>query len=145
MNREIKEHRWTESGASLVEFALVLPVLILVLFGIIDFSLFFYDKHVITNAAREGARRGIISWPADLRDIETGNTEIKSRVIEYAQQYLVTFGAYELTDDDIDITRGSDPFAFGSELVVEVYFEYECCVLPLNLPPIIGKSNMRME
>ena len=39
-----------------VEFALVLPVLLLILFGIINFGTLMYDQAVITNAAREGAR-----------------------------------------------------------------------------------------
>jgi TadE-like protein len=49
----------TKGGAA-VEFALILPVLILILFGIVEFSLIMYDKAVITNASREGARQGII-------------------------------------------------------------------------------------
>lgn len=49
----------SENGASAVEFALVLPLLLLITFGIIEFSVLLYDKAVITNASREGARAGI--------------------------------------------------------------------------------------
>jgi hypothetical protein len=45
-----------EKGASTVEFALVVPVLILLLFGIIQFGMAFGDQLAITHAAREGAR-----------------------------------------------------------------------------------------
>ena len=45
-------------GASAVEFALVLPILIVLLFGIVEFGLLMYNKAVITNASREGARDG---------------------------------------------------------------------------------------
>lgn len=45
-----------ERGAAVVEFALVLPLLLLIVFGIIEFSILFYDKAVITNASREVAR-----------------------------------------------------------------------------------------
>ena len=44
----------------LVEFALVFPVLMLLLFGIIDFGRIFHVLIAISNAAREGARYGVI-------------------------------------------------------------------------------------
>lgn len=49
------------SGQTLVEFALVLPLLLLLLFGIIEFGRIFQAKLVVTSAAREGARRAIVS------------------------------------------------------------------------------------
>ena len=50
----------SESGASAVEFALVLPLLMLILFGIIEFGLALYRQAILTNASREGARLGIV-------------------------------------------------------------------------------------
>jgi len=47
-----------ERGISAVEFALLLPLLVLILFGIIEFGLLLYDQALITNASREGARAG---------------------------------------------------------------------------------------
>ena len=49
-----------EEGASAIEFALVLPLLLVLVFGIIEFSILFYDKAMLTNASREGARVGIV-------------------------------------------------------------------------------------
>ena len=51
----------TERGASAVEFAIVLPVLFLVIAGIVDFGRYFFTQIQVTNAAREGARVAIIS------------------------------------------------------------------------------------
>lgn len=48
-----------ERGQDLIEFALVLPLLFLFLFGALDFGRAFFSYIVITNAAREGARYGI--------------------------------------------------------------------------------------
>ncbi len=45
-----------ESGASTVEFALVVPILFMLLFGIIQFGIAFGNQLAITHAAREGAR-----------------------------------------------------------------------------------------
>lgn len=45
-----------ESGQSIVEFALVLPVLMLIVVGIVEFGWLFNGKITLTSAAREGAR-----------------------------------------------------------------------------------------
>jgi Flp pilus assembly protein TadG len=47
-------------GQAMLEFALVLPILLLLVFGIIDFGIIFFDNLVITQAAREGARVGVV-------------------------------------------------------------------------------------
>ena len=45
-----------ERGAAAVEMAIVLPLLLLVIGGLVDFGRAFYLNSVITNASREGAR-----------------------------------------------------------------------------------------
>ncbi|OGO18769.1 MAG: hypothetical protein A2Z14_06360 [Chloroflexi bacterium RBG_16_48_8] len=47
------------SGQELVEFAIVLPLLLLVTFGVLDLGRIFHAAITITNAAREGARYGM--------------------------------------------------------------------------------------
>jgi hypothetical protein len=63
-----------QRGAAAVEFAIILLPLILVLFGIIDFSWFFWNKHVVTDAAREGARWAVLPGMTDpeVRSVITG-------------------------------------------------------------------------
>lgn len=50
--------RARERGASAVEFALVMPVLLIMLMGMIDFGLAINAQAVLSNAAREAARAG---------------------------------------------------------------------------------------
>jgi Flp pilus assembly protein TadG len=50
----------SERGAELIEFALVFPVLLLVVLGIVDFGFLFQRMEVVTNAAREGARMAVL-------------------------------------------------------------------------------------
>jgi Flp pilus assembly protein TadG len=61
---------WAEDGAELVEFAVVAPVMLLVLLGIIDFGLLFQRYQVITNAAREGARIAVLPGYTIPDDVE---------------------------------------------------------------------------
>jgi Flp pilus assembly protein TadG len=49
-----------ETGAELIEFAIALPILMLVAAGIMDFGILFQRYEVVTNAAREGARVAIL-------------------------------------------------------------------------------------
>ena len=49
-----------DTGASAVEFALIVPVLLLVVFGIINFGIVFSQQLTINNGVREGARRAVV-------------------------------------------------------------------------------------
>ncbi len=66
-----------EAGAELIEFALVFPLLLMVVLGIVDFAFVFQRNEVLANAAREGAR------VATLPGYDT--TDIENRVIDYVQ------------------------------------------------------------
>jgi Flp pilus assembly protein TadG len=69
-----------DKGAELIEFALVFPLLLLVLFGIMDFGLLFQRYETVTNAAREGARVAVLPGYAQ--------ADVQARVV----QYLATAG-----------------------------------------------------
>jgi len=45
-----------DAGAAAVEFALVVPILLILVFGIVDFGLAMFSQNLVGNAAREGAR-----------------------------------------------------------------------------------------
>src|SRR5438270_12573056 len=54
--KSLRRRLRSESGAELIEFALTLPLLLLLVLGIIEFGLMLQQYEVVTNAAREGAR-----------------------------------------------------------------------------------------
>jgi Flp pilus assembly protein TadG len=56
-------NRSKDRGAAAVEFALLLPLLLLLLFGIIDFGRALNAQITITQAAREGARLDALNQP----------------------------------------------------------------------------------
>lgn len=49
-----------ERGAAAVEFALIVPVLVMIVFGIVDFGFAINRDTLVNNAAREGARVGAL-------------------------------------------------------------------------------------
>ena len=55
-----------ERGAVATEFALLLPVFLTILIGIIEFGMIMYGREIVTNATREGARAGITQGPPKL-------------------------------------------------------------------------------
>jgi len=52
--------RTLQLGTALLEFALVAPVLVVLLFGTIEMGRVLHSVVLVTNAAREGARRGSV-------------------------------------------------------------------------------------
>ena len=60
LKRHVVRLTRAETGAELIEFAIALPILMLVVAGIVDFGILFQRYEVVTNAAREGARVAIL-------------------------------------------------------------------------------------
>ena len=87
---KLKNHE-NQRGVAAVEFAIVLPLLLFLFIGITEFGLAYYNKQVITNASREGARAGIV---ADHR----GNTTYLEGIVEaYSVDRLITFGSSDVS------------------------------------------------
>lgn len=58
-------HERREHGAAAVEFALVFPILMLVVFGILQYGLYFFDAHGTRTGIREAARLGVVKTDID--------------------------------------------------------------------------------
>jgi len=117
-----------QKGAAAVEFALVLPLLLLIIFGIVEWGIFMFNDHIITDASRAGARRGILqrtpSFSAD---------EIRTAVRDTINNRLVTFKAPDA--DDLKVNEPPDPpivscTSFGEDLEVIVRYDYTFLLLP---------------
>jgi Flp pilus assembly protein TadG len=129
-----------EMGVAAIEFAIVLPVVFLLLIGIIEFSILLYDKGMITNASREGARFGIV-FTDPLPRYDEGN--IEGVVKEYASANLINFNndpnaltatAKHVDDDntelDVSAANAADVIDTGEALKVVVTYNHGFLVLP---------------
>jgi len=120
-----------QKGTIAIEFALILPVLVLLLFGIVEFSLLLFNKQILTNASREGARYGIV-----------GGTDIVAKVNEYCDGNLITFGS-----GTVVVTPAANVPAEGY-LTVTVTFPYDFLVLAnlrFGQVTLTAKTVMKLE
>jgi hypothetical protein len=128
-----------EKGAAIIEFALVLPLLIIIISGTIEFGLVMYNKQVITNASREGARAGIVYQTPRVTD-----DAIKQEVQYYTANQLVTFGDDDqrtLDLNDIDIVHPAEP-APGDNLTITVTYRYTFLVISNFIPGLGNALNL---
>mgnify|MGYP006298131605 CR=1 FL=1 len=111
----------SQKGNALVEFALILPMFLLLVFGMISFSIALYNKTVLTIAVREGARAGakyIVPWTTQaILDRATA----ACRTVWYGN--LITFG----TPVDPKITptlSTANPVAGNTRILVTATYQY---------------------
>jgi Flp pilus assembly protein TadG len=139
MKTTIKNQR----GVAAVEFALILFPLVLLVFGTIEFSTLLYDKAMITNASREGARAGIVySYPDRIADGEIVNV-----INTYCSDHMISLGG----DSSVSTTITRTGNASGDTLTVRVSYIYNFLVLPNLMTSLSdglllqGETVMRLE
>lgn len=122
--RKIKE----DSGASAVEFAIILPVLVLILFGIFEFGITYRDYLAITHASREGARLASVGRFSEL--------DVRQR-------------AYPVSPTSVSVSYLSADGTPRHGYPVEVIVTYD---RPLSIPflkkttvHLTGRARMRVE
>jgi Flp pilus assembly protein TadG len=141
-----------QRGASAVEFALLLPLLVLFVFGIIEFGAWFYDQAVITNASRVGARLGSVLYAVGGVSQDIQDDKIKTAVINACKDTagksrLITFGGPGISEDHITVEKvGSDPYR---SVRVTINYPYNPLIMDNFLSfantAIRGVTTMRME
>ena len=112
-----------EDGQSLVEFAMVVPIFLLVLFAIVDFGMAFHAWITVTNSAREGARIGAVHAPA---------ASIEQRVRDTATSLDETNLHVTVTNAD---DQGGQP---GESVVVDVSYDYSLMTPLANLLNLVS-------
>ncbi len=100
----------------MVEFALVLPVLALVLFGIIQFGITFKNSLELTDAVRAGARQAAVS-----RDLPNPEAEAENRVRS---------AAASLNQPDLTVSVSSS-WVQGEDVSVTASYPYEISLIGL--------------
>jgi Flp pilus assembly protein TadG len=140
----LRDWRQTELGQTLVEFSMVLPLFLILLFALVDFGRGFFTWLTITNAAREGARAAAVQ-----SDSGTVDSKIHDA---YCSSYP---GDCSLDTSLMTVVKTNVGGARGSETSVDITYAFEY-VTPigallgllgghLDTPTITAHSSMRLE
>jgi len=120
--------RKNEKGAQAVEFALVLPFLLIIIFMVIDFAFLVYNQAVITNASREAARVGSV-----LSATPWSTTSVAGVACTYVAGALISMKSGTRTatcngtaDPVITVLnpKGNVPPQFGDPVTVQISYAY---------------------
>lgn len=134
----LKRLRRSEAGQTLVEFSLVLPVLLVMLFAIVDFGRAMYTWSIVSNAAREGGRTAAVQ----------GTTAQINTAVNSAATGL-NLGSLTKTYTNVQGTKGTTV-----TVNVSYAFTYVTPISPLltliggsslSNPTISSSSSMRLE
>ncbi len=139
-----------QDGASAVEFAIVLPLFLVLTFGIIEFGVIMYNKAILTNASREGARFAILFDSVVHNDVDIANkvkAHLKFDPIDNSS-LLINLGGASAPPT---ISVSPPPVHIKGDLIsVTVTYPYDFMLLPnfLGLPQTLtlsGITTMRKE
>ena len=129
LDKVCRSHRKQRRGAAVVEFAVVAPVFLLLIFGMVEYGRMMMVQQVLTNASREGARRAVLDG--------TTTTEVVNAVTDYLT-------SASITANDLDITVDPNPpnsAAFGEPVTVTVSVPFDQ-VSWLPSPMFLGGTEM---
>jgi len=120
-----------QEGASLAEFAVLAPLFVVLLFGLVEFGLALYTKSVVTNASREGARFGVVYGTPRKTEAE---------IIAQVTSYLNKAGFSDTPSVTVAVT--GEGGASGTSLSVTVAYPYQFQVLPNFVQGLTGTINL---
>jgi Flp pilus assembly protein TadG len=131
------ERARSQKGNALVEFAFVLPVFLILVFGMITYSIALYDKIILTMATRNGARAGAIYGISDdATRISTSKTKTQT---DTGLANLISFGSAGVVDVPV-------PAITSGILTVTATYSYTGLYLFSSSPMTIeAKTSMRVE
>jgi Flp pilus assembly protein TadG len=130
MNKVFRRKR--EQGQTMTEFALVLPLLALLLFGVIQFGIVFHQYVTLTDAVRAGARQGAVG-----RHVSDPSAEVEDRV---------RTSASDLDQSKLNVTVSS-PWTQGSDVTVTATYPYNISLLGVVVKSgnLSSKTTERVE
>ncbi len=112
---------------SMVEFALVVPIFLLLVFAIVDFGMGFHAYLTVTNSAREGARLGAVHPPLTVPSSPCyGKSSLDQCIVDRVRET-----ADSLDQSKLGVTVTNSGGASGTSVVVSVDYDYTL-VTPLD-------------
>ena len=118
-SRQSRRHKL---GTSVVEMAIVLPLLLTLMFAIGEFGIMFTQYQTVINATREGARTGVL-----FRGASCTAATVKTEIANTVQNYMVGSG---IQTGSLTTTSSGECGGAGTALVVASFVPYTFAALP---------------
>lgn len=137
--KTLSHHR---QGQSIVEFALILPIMVLVIAGIFDLGRAFFASITITNAAREGARTGT-RFPDHSDKICTAahNEALNSKISLDYNKITILCGNYSITCQDPPTNTAAIACPDNQSVIVKVSYDYNDMLFKFFFPTGINMTH----
>ena len=119
----------SERASVAVEFALFLPVFLLLVFSVVELGSAWYAKQMLVNASRDGARMASLLNPGDITD-----TDVETHV-----QTLLTQAGFPGT---FTVTSTGAEYTSGTLVTVQVDSTYELPMLGSLIPASLSEVNL---
>ena len=130
-----------DTGQALVELALILPVILLLVVGMLEFSRAWNLHQALTDATREGARRAAVQ-DADYASQDSAKAAIWRGLSQAGYDPAAAGAAYQVRFEYPSAAPGRSP---GRASRVDVRFPYRFWVLPFRTITMRSTFTMRIE
>jgi Flp pilus assembly protein TadG len=138
----------SETAQSLVEFSLVLPLSLILIFALVDFGRAFFTWQIVTNASREGARAAAV---------QSNSATIDQKIYQsFCENWPSDPSSCAIDTAKLSVTKTNVQGARGSEATVSLSYNFDF-VTPigpmlvliggkdLSAPTISATTSMRLE
>ncbi|MCF8042899.1 MAG: pilus assembly protein [Desulfarculaceae bacterium] len=119
----------SERASVAVEFALFLPVFLLLVFSVVELGSAWYAKQMLVNASRDGARMASLLNPGDITDAD----------VETHVQTLLTTAGFP---GSFTVTSTGAEYTSGTLVTVQVDSTYELPMLGALIPASLSEVNL---
>jgi len=133
----MKKDKGNIRGQGLVEFALILPIFLLLLFGMVEFGRAWMTKNILTGAAREAVRRAAVQ--VDFASSDSAAQQRAQEVLNSAGIYgaTVTVNSFDVPEPTLEVIVN-----YQFPIIVGGFFGFTG---PGNVVPLSSVTSMRRE
>ncbi len=117
-----------EQGSATLEFAIVLPMLLMFLFGIIEFGRVMSVRSVLNSSAREGARVAILPGAT--------NSDVLAKINQELSHAGLSYDDFEFTPSDLSTAPRDNP------ITIRVRINYESIAWVPGFFPGLGGTQL---
>ena len=131
---QIQQHRPGKRGQSLVEVALLLPILLMLLSGLIDFGRIYYAMVALNDSAEEGASYAAL-WPSDYSEIQLRTADASAGIVSFPPEAVNV--TYPPGYPDVNV---GTPITVTVDYTIPLFTPFANTIFPDGVLEVQGKA-----